>query len=350
MASSNKPEFGYGLGLSEIFRQDHFLLRAFIFLICMTSGGAVLTEVYGAAPLGKVVWFAAIPTYIILIIFWFALYRGPRSQISDAIAIGAIGGFLGVIAYDVARIPFVFAGYRIFAQNSSYGLWILDAEFSTRYSLVAGWMYHFLNGTLFGIMYAIFLRGRHWLWAIIWAFLLETIALVSPYGPIYHITRSNLLVIVAYYGHVAYALPLGLMVYHWDKTAAWLRNMSGTLKIATGVVFLAAIIGPLISPNQIDADAKAQAGVFQVEGKILTPQWQRLDQVGSVRIANSCERAVSVLLNGEPTLELEPCETGEIEIPSPGIHLVALPAEGLRTISSFILTEPVSETPELKVD
>lgn len=346
MDDPNHKNFGYGIGLVDIFRQKHFALRTFIFIICMTSGGAVLTEVYGIAPLGKVVWFAAIPTYVILIVLWAGLLRGPRHEIADAIAIGAVGGFLGVIAYDVARIPFVFAGYRIFAQNSSYGLWILDAPYSTRFSLVAGWMYHFLNGTLFGVMYAVFLRGRHWLWAIVWAFLLETIALVSPYGPIYHITRSNFLMIVAYYGHVAYALPLGLMVQHWDKSAHWLRATSPTFRTAVAVVLLAAIVGPLVTPAQIAADARARVGVFRVEGATLTPQWQRLDKVGPVTIENSCDRPVTVLLNGKPALNLAQCASGQIAMPAPGIHLVALPAQGLRTVSSFVLTEPVSQTPQ----
>ena len=325
--------------------RDRFWLRAFIFLICIPSGGAVLTEVYGLVPMHDVVWYGAVPAYLILIGIWAFNRKGPLTEISDAIAIGAIGGFLGVVAYDIARIPFVVAGYRIFAQNSSYGVWILDADYSTRFSLVAGWIFHFANGTLFGVMYSIFMRGRHWGWAIVWAFLLETIALFSPYGNIYHITASVLLMVVAYYGHVAYALPLGFMTQRWEASARWLREVSPVYKIIALVALIAAIVGPMVAPGSIAADARAEKGVFVIEGDRLTPSWQRLRQVGSVTVRNSCDRDVVILLAGEPALSLARCQEGVLSIPTPGIHLVALPAEGLRTRSSFILVEPVSAAP-----
>jgi hypothetical protein len=332
-------------GLLGIVLQDFPYSRIAIFLVCIFSGGAVLAEVYGVASLHDVFWFAAVPTYIVLPILWAVWRGGRRAEISDAIAIGAVGGFLGTIAYDVARIPFVFAGYRIFAQNASYGLWILDADYSTRFSLVLGWIYHFANGTLFGVMYAVFMRDRHWAWAIAWAFLLETIALVSPYGHIYHITESPFLTVVAYYGHVAYALPLGFMVKNWSATAQKLRNISPVYQIAVPLIVAAAIVGPLIAPDRVRTDAEARKSTFVITGSHLEPSWQRLSGPGPVRLRNSCDGHATILLDAAPVTQIQPCGWGTVMVRTPGIHLITLPAKGFRTHSSFILVEAVSETP-----
>lgn len=63
--------------------RDRFWLRAFIFLICIPSGGAVLTEVYGLVPMHDVVWFGAVPAYLILFGIWALNRKGPLSEISD---------------------------------------------------------------------------------------------------------------------------------------------------------------------------------------------------------------------------------------------------------------------------
>lgn len=325
--------------------QDHLYTRMAIFLICISSGGAVLAEVYGVASLHDVFWYGAVPTYVVLLILWTVHLGNARSDISDAIALGAVGGFLGTIAYDLARIPFVLAGYRIFAQNSSYGLWILDADYSTRFSLVAGWIYHFANGTVFGVMYAAFMRGRHWIWAVAWAFLLETIALISPYGHIYHITESAFLTVVAYYGHVAYALPLGMLVRSWSTAAQALRSVSPVYKITVPLIVAAAIAGPIIAPDHVKADTEARRSIFVIVGDHLEPSWQRLPGPGSVQVHNNCEGEATILLDAAPVAQIQPCGWGTVMVRTPGIHLISIPATGLRTRSSFILVEPVSATP-----
>ena len=325
--------------------KDRFWLRTFIFLICIPSGGAVLAEVFGVARLHDVFWYLAIPGYVVLTLIWFLNRNGKNAEISDSIAIGAVSGFIGVIAYDVARIPFVMFGYRIFAQNSSYGLWILDADTSTRFSEVAGWIYHFANGTLFGVMYSIFMRNRHWGWAIAWAFLLETIALTSPYGHIYQITQSLLLTSVAYYGHVAYGLPIGFMTRGFDRTTQTLRDLSLFYRIVGLVLLASAVIGPLFNPASISADRAAVKGQFQVVGDHMTPAWQHLRSTGSVTVRNSCDAPRTILLDAKPALNLAPCATGVLALTKPGVRLLAIPRGNQRTRSSFVLVDPVSETP-----
>jgi hypothetical protein len=333
-----------GVAFRDVLR-DRFLLRSVVFLACIPSGAAVLAEVFGVESFHTVVWYAALPGYLLVATIWLAGRKGRFGDISDAIAIGVLAGFLGVIAYDVLRIPFIFFGYRIYAQNSSYGLWILDADHSTRFTEVVGWIYHFANGLMFGVMYSIWMRDRPWPWAIAWAFLLETIALVSPYGRIYHITNSALLTVVAYYGHIGYGAPLGLMTRRFAGSARTLKNLSPVYRIAASVLLAAAIVGPLVSPAAIDRDARARPAAFVVEGERLAPDWQHLRTIGWVTVRNSCAGPSDILLDARPVLRLSPCQQGTVAVTTPGVHLVALPPKGLRTKSSFILVDPVSKAP-----
>ena len=119
---------------------QHLSARLLLFLACLPSGGAVLAEVYGVASLHDVVWFAAVPGYLILVGAEFYARRAGNAWLADALVIGSLGGFVGTIGYDVMRIPFVLAGQNVYMPNSTYGLWILDAAASSRFTETAGWI------------------------------------------------------------------------------------------------------------------------------------------------------------------------------------------------------------------
>ncbi|MFQ5709506.1 MAG: hypothetical protein ACE5HO_18775, partial [bacterium] len=101
---------------------------------------------------------------------------------------------------------------------------------SSRFTDVIGWTYHFSNGITFGIMYALFMRKRHWLWAIVWAFILETIAVLSPFANIFALVGDYYKLGVAYMGYVAYGLPLGWLAYKWNASRDWLFTVPTALK------------------------------------------------------------------------------------------------------------------------
>jgi hypothetical protein len=101
-----------------------------LFLACIASGGAVLAETYGIASLNDVVWFAAVPSYIALLLVWLHARRSKHMAIrtiSETLVIGSLGGSLGTAAYDVLGLPSVLSGMRVFIPNDTFGLWILDA-------------------------------------------------------------------------------------------------------------------------------------------------------------------------------------------------------------------------------
>ncbi len=320
--------------------------RVGLFLACLPSGSAVLTEVYGVASLHDVVWYLAVPGYLILAATWWLTRNSPEEwvrELADAIAIGAVGGVLATVAYDVVRIPWVMSGIRVYVPNSTYGLWILNAEYSTRFTETLGWIYHFANGTAFGIMYALFMRGRHWFWAIVWACLLETIAIVSPYAIVYQLAGKPYIIAIAYVGHVAYGIPLGLMVQHWGASAAWLRNLPPIGRIALIVVLAASVIGSLTVPEQV-GDKGRKVNGFIVEGGGLVPDWVRLRKPGPIYLKNGCAGPSTVVLNGTALPPFAPCEEREVAIPDEGIARLHAVSPSFRSHSSFVLVDPVAQS------
>ena len=322
------------------------LAKAALFLACLPSASAVLTEVHGVASLRDVVWFLAVPGYVVLAATWLLTRNSERPwvrELADAIAIGAVGGLLATIAYDVVRIPFVIAGYRVYVPNSTYGLWILDSATSTRFSETVGWLYHFANGINFGIMYALFMRGRHWSLAIVWACLLETIAIFSHYGIVYMLAGKPLVIAIAYFGHVAYGLPLGFMVQRWEASARYLRTLPTIGRATAFILRVAAIVGSLTLPSQIATDARAQPSTFSVEEGRLVPDWLHLRKAGSIVLKNSCAAASLVVVDGRDQPLLAACEERRLDLAEQGIHQLYVRTGEFRSHSSFVLVDPVSE-------
>jgi hypothetical protein len=119
----------------------NFTPRIVLFFACSFSGGAMLAEAYGIASLHDVVWFAAAPSYIALLLVWLYARRSKHAMnraISETLVIGALGGFLGTVVYDVVGISFALSGIGVFIPNDIYGLWILDASTSSRFTTMVG--------------------------------------------------------------------------------------------------------------------------------------------------------------------------------------------------------------------
>ncbi len=319
-----------------------FAARLFLFLACLPSGSAVLAEVYGVASLHDVVWYAAVPGYLTLIGAWFYARRIRNASLADALLIGSLGGFLGTIGYDVARIPFVLAGQNVYMPNSTYGLWILNAAASSRFTETVGWSYHFANGITFGIMYALFMRGRHWAFGVVWAFVLETIALLSPYGSIYHLAGSPLRIGIAYYGHVGYGLPLGLMVARWGATSRILRSLPTVVRLVAIVIPLAAVTGSLTSVSAQLVDAGAENGRFVVEDARLTPGFLRPLGPREVALQNTCNAHSEIVMDATQNISLAPCQRLRLTNLQPGIHQLFVRSSNYRSHSSYILVDPVA--------
>lgn len=151
--------------------------------------------------------------------------RGDR-QLWRAVCIGAIGGLLAAVSYDVFRLPWVIGAannlgpqwlrlplFKVFPQ---FGAMILGEPIGQQnYSLAAhivGWIYHFSNGITFGVMYMAMIGDasrRSWMWAIALAVGLELMMLATPYTSFFGIGLTGLFVVVTLTAHLIFGVTLG---------------------------------------------------------------------------------------------------------------------------------------------
>ncbi|MBI3653404.1 MAG: hypothetical protein HY231_20430 [Acidobacteria bacterium] len=316
-------------------------LRVLSLLLCLPSGASLLAKVYGLAPMHLTVLFITLPCGAILLGIWVWTRKADDDEFATALLLGSLGGFLATISYDVARLPFALAGQRIFTPISAYGLWVLNSETSTRFTELSGWAYHFSNGITFGLMYALFMKKRFWGWAIVWACLLETLAVLSPFARIFYLSGNYRAIGIAYFGHIAYGLPLGWMVYKWDATRDFLEDHKMPLTMLLSSLIILAMVWVVSMPEPVRRDAYVVAGEFAVEGNHLKPEWLRLKQPGEIRIYNSGNAPVSVhIKQTHQVAQIDSQQTVLLRFPQTGIYQLFIESEAM-TKSSFVMVEPI---------
>ena len=319
-------------------------LRLACALACIPSGGALLAKMYGLASMQAVTLWLFVPCAIALVAVWAWGRRGGPTEVADALAIGALGGLLGTFGYDLIRVPFLLGGLRVFAPIEAYGVWIAGAAQSSVWTLLTGWAYHFSNGITFGIMYALVARGRHWGWGVAWAMLLETIALFSPFGPIFNLSSNPVAIGIAYLGHVAYGLPLGLLVQRWDRTRSWLESIPRGMKVAALVFCVLALLAPALRSEAQARDTRRIEASFRVEGLHLNPDWVRVDRGDPLGLVNPSDTTVYLdFMPDDRSVVLTAGERATVVPDSSGIFGIHVRRASGRTHSSFLIVEPVED-------
>lgn len=197
-------------------RTSTFLaLRAVVWLLASLSFAALLWEFYG---LGKMRTFALV-TFFPAIVALFVLAR-TSTRLRSIIVEGAIGGIFAAIVYDIFRVPFVMAGYPLFAVFPKFGQMLLSIPLSIAPAQapleahIVGWIYHFLNGASLGIMFGAMAADvpRKWIVAAAaaWALCVEVLLLLSPYYNFFklHMDHGTFLVLTLS-AHLVFGLVLG---------------------------------------------------------------------------------------------------------------------------------------------
>ncbi|MDI9941222.1 hypothetical protein QM806_38395 [Rhodococcus sp. IEGM 1351] len=268
----------------------------------------LLAWAYGLGSFRLWFWFVTVPALALLTTAGVATARWPAYRgLHTALVVGAFGGLAGTLAYDLFRIPFLLAGYRLLAPIDSYGVLIAGAESSGPWTGLLGWLFHFGNGIGFGITYAVIAAGRRWQWALLWGLAIETLAVASPVAGLYALRGPGLLAI-AYGGHLAYGAVLGPLVAHPERTMRQLREVSAHTvgySMLTVLVVLVAWQHPFRTPAPVRAGEQVDGGPSAIvrEGRFY-PEWLRVPGDGCVSLRN--EDAVGYVLAdavGAPTLE-----------------------------------------------
>ena len=317
--------------------------RVACFVACLPSGASLLAKLYGIASLRTGAIVVVLPCCLGLFGVWLWARRSRRQWLATLLTIGFFGGLLGTFGYDLVRVPAHLGGQRIFAPISTYGVWIAEADASSRFTDVLGWSYHLSNGITFGLMYALLLRGRAWGWAVLWALILETIAFLSPFVRLF--TLSGAAVFNAYLAHVAYGVPLGLVVQRGEDTLRYLARVPVAFKWMAAALCCAALAAPLLVPGNVRRDGRAKAGEFRIEGHELNPDWLRIERGTAIRIYNPSPADDSVVVRKSGRNELVPVASQSrrlVTFDKPGIHRLFVATRG-RTRSSFVIAEPVEE-------
>ena len=173
--------------------------------------------------------FVFLPAFVALIGLALAdRFLGNR-QLWRAVMLGIWAGLIAAIAYDLFRLPFVFARelgiesfvptLNLFKVFPRFGAMILgeNIEQST-YSMAAhvvGWIYHFSNGITFGAMYVAMVGCNSkpaWAWGVLMAVGLELGMLFTPYPKFFSIPVSLTFVLVTLAAHTIFGMVMGWVV------------------------------------------------------------------------------------------------------------------------------------------
>jgi hypothetical protein len=212
--------------------------RLLVFFLSATSIWCLLAEFYGLCSMRLFTLAVLIPSTAALIVMdCIDFFRG-NGQLFRALMIGAVGGLLAAVAYDLFRIPFVvahangvgpaWARLPLFAVFPQFGAMILRAPSAgheapfTLSEHVLGWIYHFSNGITFGVMYMAMIgdaRRRSWLWAVALAAGLELAMLFTPYTGFFGINFTARFVVVTLLAHLIFGVALGL--YSRRRSMQW---------------------------------------------------------------------------------------------------------------------------------
>jgi len=227
-------------GLPSVF-QWTWQGRLIVFFLSASSIWCLLAEMYKLCDMQTFTIWILIPATVLLIgIAVLDLAKGDR-RLWRACLIGAIGGFLAAVAYDVFRLPWVlgFIDHQgpawlrlpLFKVFPRFGAMILghpytatqtDSQFTLADHLV-GWAYHFSNGITFGVMYMAMIGNatrRTWLWGIVMAVGLEIFLLISPYSGFFAIKITAIFVAVTLSAHILFGIALGLYARRAESNAA----------------------------------------------------------------------------------------------------------------------------------
>lgn len=294
--------------------------------LAATSVGALLAHVTGLAAMGTVFWLFSLPSLVALAVIG---AKGPESwaPLRRRIQLGAFGGVIGALGYDLFRAPFVVAGFRLFAPIDSYGLLLSGSDLSSPLTGTLGWLFHLSNGATFGVMYAVAMARRHWGWGVLWGLVLETAMLVTPFRSRYGFTVALTPVVIAYVAHLAFGYPLGRMVQRFDF---WSRELRDALRypatVAIGVFAIAVVIWqrPWSSSEALDEAraATAETGVptVVIERSSFVPEWVRTSPGECIDVINETDLEAET-----PFGRIAAEDTSRLCFEKEGAHRVRLP-------------------------
>jgi hypothetical protein len=184
------------------------------FLCASLSLAALVAHVLGWMAMPYFLEFFAVPAFLLL--FALAAYaRRVRAELFlNGLMVGTLGGLAATFVYDGARTlihqTHLF-GYSGFVPILMFGSWITGRPIESAAAAVAGWTYHYWNGISFGIMYALMLGRRHWLFGVGYGILMEC-CMLGLFPLFLRVSNKVDFIAVSMIGHLFYGAVLGVSV------------------------------------------------------------------------------------------------------------------------------------------
>lgn len=206
--------------------------RFLLFTLSATSIWCLLAEFYGVCSMQAFTLAVLFPATVAILALAIRDRICGDGHLWRAVVVGGLAGFVAACAYDIFRLPFVFARewgiddavppLKLFKVFPRFGAIILgEAAEQPNDSLAAhitGWAYHFSNGVSFGVMYLAMVgdaRRRNWWWAVALATGLELAMLVTPYPAFFSIPVTPTFIAVTLTAHLVFGVVLGLLCKRW---------------------------------------------------------------------------------------------------------------------------------------
>jgi hypothetical protein len=182
------------------------------------SGAAIVLHVLGV-PMYFVVDFLGPPSLVGLLVLGVYARRVRADVFFDRLIVGCWAGLVATLIYDVARYPIYASGlvhFNPFRSHPIFGELITGYDRKTWPAILVGWFYHFWNGFGFGVMYTVIAGRAWWVYAVIWALILEGAWLLAlPSAVQLKLTWEALA--VSLFGHGLYGVSLGLLSVRYIK-------------------------------------------------------------------------------------------------------------------------------------
>lgn len=179
--------------------------------------------------------FLALSLFLLAAVLVVSYLFYPR--LFDRIFTGLWAGAVATIALDAIRYPIGVELKTLPADMPTmFGKLIFGTDSVTPVILTAGYLYHFLNGASFGLVYTVVAGKASWYWGVVWGLIIEVLMMTTPpmllmgVGPFGINTGAPWYFLTTLIAHVAFGAVLGLLVERFAKEKegilALLRPMS----------------------------------------------------------------------------------------------------------------------------
>ena len=195
--------------------------QRFLFSLFLLSGAGLIFAVYFDLPLAIFLLLQLTALVIFFVVVYYKHDLQNRKLLLKTVRIGLVAGIFASAGYDGIRwliVSIFHFTIRPFDTFKFFGQMILNPAVDPALAYTVGFFYHLVNGITFGIAYFILFNGRHWLYGVAWAFVLEVLMLCVY--PKFLNMQSVLqeFTIVSCSGHFVYGIILGLInQYKFNK-------------------------------------------------------------------------------------------------------------------------------------